>query len=245
EARIAHGRNKVMINGGDVKMDFYQKEGDAEPVVRDADNNGGGFSGSALKRYVSFYFTNFPAQMSNFYLRKGFEVCGVLEDVFVAKKRNRYGQPYGFVKFSNVKNVSKLMNALNNVWFGYFRVKASVALFDRNASELGRNQEKHKDGLEKGDKVQQPKAGKQSSMRHAAPKGSVNGLKTPRQNSNCAGAVVSRAEKEGIDPPEGMQVGDIVIKLGARKEDLVQKADTTKVVARTSYKLEQPVDVVK
>ncbi|XP_045791437.1 uncharacterized protein LOC123886142 [Trifolium pratense] len=245
EARIAHGRIKVMINGGDVKMDFYHKEGDAEPVVRDADINGGGFSGSALKRYVFFYFINFPAQMSNFYLRKGFEVCGVLEDVFVAKKRIRYGQPYGFVKFSNVKNVSKLMNALNNVWFGYFRVKASVALFDRNAPELGRNQEKHKDGLEKGDKVQQPKAGKQSSMRHAAPKGSVNGLKTPRQNSNCAGAVVSRAEKEGIDPPEGMQVGDIVIKLGARKEDLVQKADTTKEVARTSFKLEQPVDVVK
>ncbi|PNX65397.1 hypothetical protein L195_g054515, partial [Trifolium pratense] len=50
EARIAHGRIKVMINGGDVKMDFYHKEGDAEPVVRDADINGGGFSGSALKR---------------------------------------------------------------------------------------------------------------------------------------------------------------------------------------------------
>jgi hypothetical protein len=40
--------------------------------------------GSTLKRYVSFYFTNFPAQLSYFYLRKGFEVCGILEDVYVA-----------------------------------------------------------------------------------------------------------------------------------------------------------------
>jgi hypothetical protein len=39
---------------------------------------------------------NFPAQLSIFYLRKGFEVCGILEDVFVARKRNRYGEPYGF-----------------------------------------------------------------------------------------------------------------------------------------------------
>jgi hypothetical protein len=42
--------------------------------------------GFDLKRYVSFYFTNFPAQLLNFYLRKGFEVCGMLEDVYVAKK---------------------------------------------------------------------------------------------------------------------------------------------------------------
>jgi hypothetical protein len=44
-----------------------------------------------LKRYITFYFTNFPPQISNFYLRKGFEVCGILEDVFVAKKRNKHG----------------------------------------------------------------------------------------------------------------------------------------------------------
>jgi hypothetical protein len=49
---------------------------------------------SGLKRYVSFYFTNFPVQLSLFYLRKGFEVCGILEDIYVARKRNKYGQPY-------------------------------------------------------------------------------------------------------------------------------------------------------
>ncbi|PNX65116.1 hypothetical protein L195_g062440, partial [Trifolium pratense] len=54
-------------------------------------------------------------------------------------------------------------------------------MFDRNASDVGRNLERFKDGLDKGDKVQAPKAGKQSSMRRAAPTGSVNGLKTPRQ----------------------------------------------------------------
>jgi hypothetical protein len=77
-----------------------------------------GRSGTALQRHVSFYITNFPVHLSHFYLRKGFEVCGILEDVYVPKKRNMHGQPYGFVKFSNVRDIAKLEKALNAVSFG-------------------------------------------------------------------------------------------------------------------------------
>jgi hypothetical protein len=76
-------------------------------------HGGGGDLGSNLKRYVSFYFINFPTQLSNFYLRIGFEVCGMLEDVYVAKKRNRNGEPYGFVKFSNVRDITKMKKTLD------------------------------------------------------------------------------------------------------------------------------------
>jgi len=41
---------------------------------------------SQYKRFVTFYFTNFLAQLSNFYLRKGLEVCCILEDVVVPSK---------------------------------------------------------------------------------------------------------------------------------------------------------------
>jgi hypothetical protein len=75
----------------------------------------GGQSGTDLKRYVSFYFTNFPVDLPLFYLRKGFEVCGILEDVYVAKRRNIHGKPYGFVRFSNVRDITKLTKALNTV----------------------------------------------------------------------------------------------------------------------------------
>jgi hypothetical protein len=91
----------------------------------------------SLKRYVSFYFTNFPVQLSLFYLRKGFEVCGILDDVYVARKRNKQGQPYGFVRFSNVRDVTKLNRALNAMSFGDFRVRARVARFDRGKVPLG------------------------------------------------------------------------------------------------------------
>jgi hypothetical protein len=102
---------------------------------------------AGLKRYVSFYFTNFPVQLSLFYLRKGFEVCGILEDVYVARKRNKYGQPYGFVRFSNVRDISKLNKALNAVSFGDFRVRARVVRFDRNLVPF---KDTPKAGVEKG-----------------------------------------------------------------------------------------------
>ncbi|PNX71916.1 hypothetical protein L195_g027802, partial [Trifolium pratense] len=71
-------------------------------------------------------------------------------DNISAKKRNKFGQPYGFVKYFNVKNVSKMTKALNNVWFGNFRVKASVAMFERRDSRVDRKMELQKDEVELG-----------------------------------------------------------------------------------------------
>lgn len=42
--------------------------------------------GSGLKQIVSFYFINVPELILYAYLRQGFEVCGILEDLYLAKK---------------------------------------------------------------------------------------------------------------------------------------------------------------
>jgi hypothetical protein len=146
--------------------------------------------GSSLKRYVSFYFTNFPAQLSIFYLRKGFEVCGILEDVYVARKRNRFGEPYGFVKFSNVKDITKMTKALNAVWFGQFRVRASVAKFDRNAPGEEKRLEEQQVGLSKG--VAEIKDGYQSPIRGEDP-----GPKSLVPKTASGGVGSTAVEKEG------------------------------------------------
>ena len=49
----------------------------------------------------------------------------------MAKKRNVNGGVFGFVRYGNVRDVEKLLKALNNVWFGDYRVVAKVASFDR------------------------------------------------------------------------------------------------------------------
>lgn len=68
-------------------------------------------------------------------LRQAFEVCGMLSDVYIARKRNYRGQIYGFLRFLNVRNRDKLSNALNNVWIGHSRIWARGARFDRFAAD--------------------------------------------------------------------------------------------------------------
>ncbi|KEH26340.1 hypothetical protein MTR_6g453110 [Medicago truncatula] len=93
---------------------------------------------SQYKRFVTFYFTNFLPQLSIIYLRKGFEVCGLLEEVVVPSRRNANEEVYGFVRFSKVMDVSKLLKALNAVCFGSFRVREKVARFDRCVANEGK-----------------------------------------------------------------------------------------------------------
>jgi len=89
---------------------------------------------SSFKRFVTFYFTNFLSQLSIFYLRKGFEVYGILEDVVVPSRRNYHWEYYSFVIFSKVRDVGKLLKAINVVWFGNFRFNSRVARFDRSVA---------------------------------------------------------------------------------------------------------------
>lgn len=88
------------------------------------------------RRFVTFYFTNFPPHLSNFYLRKGFEVCGMLEEVVVPNRCNVHGEHYGFVRYSNVRDVCKLLKVVNAVCFGNFKIKAKVANFDKVAARM-------------------------------------------------------------------------------------------------------------
>ena len=68
-----YDRNCIHHHRGDVSLN---KETDDGPLFR---------------RFVTFYFTNFLPQLSNFYLQKGFEVCGMLKEVVVPSKCNAYG----------------------------------------------------------------------------------------------------------------------------------------------------------
>jgi hypothetical protein len=170
--------------------------GDSKLAQVAVGNNSNNFG---RQRYVSFYFTNFPVQLSLFYLRKGFEVCGILEDIYVARKRNKQGHPYGFVRFSNVRDITKLTKALNVVCFGDFRVRARVARFDRN------NATADKSG------VASMKAGVLGAAKgvdklKAQIVGSDDGK--PRVEAKPRSESLAVKVNEGVDPQEEVRVGD-------------------------------------
>ncbi|KAK2434585.1 heterogeneous nuclear ribonucleoprotein A0 [Trifolium repens] len=159
---------------------------------------------SGLKRYVSFYFTNFPVHLSNFYLRKGFEVCGILEDVYVARKRNKRGQPYGFVRFSNVRDITKLTKALNAVSFGDFRVRARVARFDRNVEPLDATA---RAGVEKAKGGVVSVGGKILKQYASDDNGKTPVDAQPQTDTFAQGVGVPV-------PQEGVMVGNVMLRLG-------------------------------
>jgi len=86
---------------------------------------------------ITFYFSNVPNDISYSSLRKGFEVCGIMEDIYLARKRNVNGAVFGFVRYSKVKDVDKLLKAINNVWFGDCKVVAKVSTYDRYGNKRG------------------------------------------------------------------------------------------------------------
>jgi len=51
----------------------------------------------------------------------------MLEEVVVPARRNVDGEVYGFVIYSNVRDVCKLLKVVNSVCFGNFNILAKVA----------------------------------------------------------------------------------------------------------------------
>ena len=93
------GRNKRPLQHSDARA---SNRNVITPVLEQLqhatiDDSFGAENISPVKRFVTFYITNFPPQASTFFLRKRFEVCGILEEVFVPNNRNRNGDVYGFV----------------------------------------------------------------------------------------------------------------------------------------------------
>ncbi|KEH15969.1 hypothetical protein MTR_0406s0010 [Medicago truncatula] len=80
---------------------------------------------------ATFYFTNIPDHIHYLNTRQGFEVCGILTNLFVSHFRNKRGQLFGFVRLTHVRDVAKLNKALNNVVFGHLKVWANITRFDR------------------------------------------------------------------------------------------------------------------
>jgi hypothetical protein len=165
-----------------------------------------------FKSSDNFYFTNFPEQISHFYLKKAFEVCGILEKVYVAKKRNVHGQKYGFVRFSNVKNVSKLLIAINDIHFGQFRIWARVARFDKPA--VGMDGMGHEWGGTKREKAKATTAGEGENIVSREKQGAVL--------ENAAVGERERVLKEGE-----LRVGEVV-ENGRKGESEMTKPVTLK-----------------
>ncbi|KAK9057857.1 hypothetical protein SSX86_022696 [Deinandra increscens subsp. villosa] len=81
--------------------------------------------------FVSFYVTNLPDGCRKEWLADAVSEFGCLADSFVAKKRNKAGNVFGFVKFRNVKDKRALECKLKGVTIGVMKARVNLQKFNR------------------------------------------------------------------------------------------------------------------
>lgn len=55
--------------------------------------------------------------------------------MFIAKKKDRFGHRFGFVRFKDINDPSRLIAKLNTIWLGNLRLKVNLPRFDREHKE--------------------------------------------------------------------------------------------------------------
>ena len=83
---------------------------------------------------TSFYFTNFSHDVNEVRLWEKFKPWGDVREVFIAKRRNKEGRRFGFVRFKGVSNVKMLETHLDNIFIDDHKLFVNLPRFTRLAS---------------------------------------------------------------------------------------------------------------
>lgn len=80
---------------------------------------------------TSIFISNLPEGIKDIVLLKNFAVFGDLLSVYVAKKRDKFNNLFGFLRFANVSNVNELVARMSNVCIDGAKIGVNLAKYDR------------------------------------------------------------------------------------------------------------------
>ncbi|KAJ9567283.1 hypothetical protein OSB04_003249 [Centaurea solstitialis] len=83
--------------------------------------------GYRLPKETSLLFYNFPRTWGVTELWRLFKRYGVVSDIYMAFKRLRNGEKFGFVRFRGVSNEEVLEERLKKIWFGELNLRVHLA----------------------------------------------------------------------------------------------------------------------
>ncbi|KAD3337594.1 hypothetical protein E3N88_33114 [Mikania micrantha] len=89
-------------------------------------------AGAEEKNVTTIFITNLPDEFNGGMLWKMCMSMGNLADAFIAKKKDKGGNTFGFVRFRNVKNTAGIVEEINRVKLGGVKIFANVAKYGRN-----------------------------------------------------------------------------------------------------------------
>jgi RNA recognition motif-containing protein len=86
---------------------------------------------TGTNKTTTCYVNNLPEDVGQREVERMFERWGKVVDVYIAKKRNKMGKFFGFVRYVNVKDEKWLENQLRDIWLGSYKVWVNNSKFER------------------------------------------------------------------------------------------------------------------
>lgn len=80
---------------------------------------------------TSFYFTHFPDEANEELLWRHFKNWGDVREVYIAKRLNKDGRRYGFMRFKGVSDAKGLEVRLDNIFINDCKLFVNLPRFDR------------------------------------------------------------------------------------------------------------------
>ncbi|MED6207452.1 Serine arginine-rich splicing factor 2 [Stylosanthes scabra] len=129
ESSYAGRRNKGESSGGFVSGERR------ETLGGDLDGNQG-----KVERLVTVFINNIPRRTSRRDLWWEFKRYGKIVDVYISwKKRKRSDGPFGFIRFVELAEARKAIEALNGAMWSGMRIQVSISKFARKEASQNRN----------------------------------------------------------------------------------------------------------
>lgn len=84
------------------------------------------------KGSTSYFFTNFPENLSYEDLWRVLHKWGRVIDVCIPPKRDKFGKKFGFVRFLDVQQPKVLEQKLDALWIGTYKLRVNIPAFERS-----------------------------------------------------------------------------------------------------------------
>ncbi|KAD6455080.1 hypothetical protein E3N88_09786 [Mikania micrantha] len=84
---------------------------------------------------TTFFISNLPEGITDSRFKESFAGFGWLSDAYIARKRDRGGNWFGFIRFKDVKEVSKLLMELSNVRLDGAKLCVNIAKYNKDGAK--------------------------------------------------------------------------------------------------------------
>ena len=125
---------------------------------------------------TSYYFTHFTDEVNEMRLWEKFKVWGDVREVYIAKRRNKEGRRYGFVRFKGVSDVKHLEIKLDNIFIDKQKLFVNLPRFARSVRYIETQPKVGKGGVSDKDLIRSPQENSRPRMRSYAEVAAQGGL---------------------------------------------------------------------